>query len=326
MPSRKIEQQLEFLNSLRHCGASDQVILQLRKALNDRVNVVIAKAARIAADLELKDLLPDLIAVFNRLFEHATESDPKCWGKEAIAKALTRLGCDESAAFLRGLRHVQMEPVWGTEVDTAATLRGTCALALLQCSDLTREDKLWHEMRTFTDKEASVRADAARALGELDGIEAAFLLRIKARMGDREPSVIGQALESLLQVEGNEAVPFVAEFLTGTDDEVRDEAALALGGSRLPEAVAALIHSWEHSRVRHSGEPLLRALGASRQEPAIEFLIGLIRSGEQHEALAALRALEVQRDSAEIRRKVAEAAGSRQQPSIGEYFRQHFPE
>lgn len=66
MPSRKIEQQLEFLNSLRRCEASDQAILQLRKALGDRVNVVTAKAARISADLELKELLPDLIAAFNR--------------------------------------------------------------------------------------------------------------------------------------------------------------------------------------------------------------------------------------------------------------------
>ena len=62
---------------------------------------------------------------------------------------------DESAAFLRGLRHVQMEAVWGSTVDTAATLRSTCALALLQCTDLTREDKLWHVMRALTDRESA---------------------------------------------------------------------------------------------------------------------------------------------------------------------------
>ncbi len=325
MPSRKIEHQLESLNSMRQSGATEETRLGLRKALDDPVNVVVAKAASVAADLGMQDLIPDLLKVFDRLFEHPAKSDPKCWGKEAIARALTKLDHAESTAFLRGLRHVQMEPVWGAEADTAASLRGICALALLQCSDLTREDKLWHEMRALTDKQASVRADAARALGELEGIEAALLLRIKARMGDRESAVTGQALESLLHVEGNAAVPFVSEFLAERDGEIREEAALAMGTSRLPEAVTALIQTWEQSRSVHSSDPLLRALGASRQESAIEFLTGLIRGGEQPEALAGLRALEVQRDSAEIYRKVANAVAIRQESSITEYFRQHFP-
>ncbi len=310
---------------LRACGPKQAALLPLRNALADRVNVVIAKAASITADLELQDLIPDILSAFDRLFDQAAKADPKCWGKEALAKALIKLGQSDSAPFLRGLRHIQMEPVWGREVDTAAALRSVCALALLQCTDLTREEKLWHEMRALTDLEPGVRADAARALQELEGRDAAFLLRLKARMGDKEPAVIGQVLESLLHVEGDDAICFVAEFLSAKEEELREEAALALGASRLPAALALLIQTWTRSGNSQSGESLLRALGASRHDSAIAFLTELIRFGEEREALAALAALEPQRDSAEIRNKIAVAVGERPERSVGEYFRERFP-
>ncbi len=302
MPSRKIEQQLDLLNLLRSAEPTEATVAVLRKALTNPVNVVIAKAAKIAGELQLQAVIPELVKAFETLLQNPVETDPKCWGKEAISKALINLGHSESATFLRGLRHVQMEPIWGTEVDTAATLRGTCALALLQCTDLTREDKLWRLMRALTDKQAPVRIDAARALEQLEGIEAALLLRLKARMGDSESSVTGQALESLLGVEGETAVPFVSEFLTSRDDEVREQAALALGASRVPAAIALLIETWGKFR----SEALLRGISASRQESAIQFLLDLLRQGPEHEAMAALQALELHRDSAEIKKQVVE--------------------
>jgi HEAT repeat protein len=324
MPSRKIEQQLEMLNSLRGSTRSDATLLAIRKALRDRVNLVVAKAAAIAAQVQARDVMPDLLQAFDRFFENAAEADPKCWAKEALCKALRDLGHDESAAFLRGLRHVQMEPVWGATVDTAATLRGTCALALLQCADLTREDKLWHVMRALTDRESAVRADAARGLGELSGVEAALLLRLKARMGDREPAITGQVMEALLDIEGDAGVPFVLEFLASTEEELREEAALALGVSRLPAAIAALIESWTHRHKREAGSAILRGLSASREESAMEFLFGVIRNGCDDEALAALWALELHRDSAEICRHIAEALDLRGDHKLKEEYLQRF--
>ena len=320
MPSRKIEQQLEMLNSFRGKTADDATLQVIRKALRDRTNLVVAKAAAIAAQLQARDLVPDLLQAFDRFFQNAAHTDPKCWAKEALCKALRDLGHDESAAFLRGLGHVQMEPVWGTTVDTAATLRGTCALALLQCTDLTREDKLWHVMRALTDREPAVRADAARALGELSGREAALLLRLKARMGDREAAITGQVLEALLDTEGNAGVPFVAEFLTSAEEELREEAALALGASRLPAATAALIEAWTHRGNREVGGAILRGLSASRQESAIEFLCGVIRKGRDDEALAALDALHLHRDSTEICRQIAQAVETRGEQTVREEY------
>ncbi len=325
MPSRKIEQQLDALKSLRGTAVTEATLAALKKALSDRVNLVIAKAAALTAELQLQALVPDLLNAFERLFEDAAKADPQCWGKNALSKALKDLGYDESAAFLRGLQHVQMEPVWGKEVDTAGTLRAICVLALLQCADLTRQDKLWHLMRALTDAEANVRADAARALQELDGMEAALLLRLKARMGDREASVTGQVLESLLGIEREDAVSFVTEFLASRDEELREEAALSLGASRLPAAIAALIEQWRRNHASETSQALLRGISASRQQIAIDFLLDLVRNAGEHEALAALQVLELHRESAEIRKQIEVAVEKRGESGIRNAFRQRFP-
>ena len=327
MPSRKIEEQLESLNRLRRAGHADgNAELAIRKALGDRVNIVAARAAELAAELQLQVLIPELLKAFDRFFQKPVETDPKCWAKEAISKALIDLNFSECEPFLRGLRHIQMEPIWGRQVDTAATLRSICVLGLLQCTDLTQAEKLKAQTGALTDAEAPVRADAARALAEMEGLEPALLLRLKARVGDAEPAVTGQVLESLLKVEGSPAVGFAKEFFEAEDEEIREQAALALGASRLPEAIALLIESWKGNRGSRTRDALLRSISASRQEDALRFLLGLIRDGVAADGVSALEALALHRESAEIRKRVAEAARQRQEDSIREAFRRSFPE
>src|SRR5690242_18376573 len=106
--ARKIDQEIERLSELRE-APRESAAAALRKALGDRVALVAAKAAKMAAEMELRELAPDLVRAFDRLFEKAVERDPQCWGKNAIAKALANLEYQESAPFLRGMRHVQME-------------------------------------------------------------------------------------------------------------------------------------------------------------------------------------------------------------------------
>ncbi|HTU43528.1 MAG TPA: hypothetical protein VMF91_00600 [Bryobacteraceae bacterium] len=321
MPSRKIEQQLEKLSGLRTHAPDPETFAALRKALADPVNVVVAKAARIIADLGLQSLLPDLLSAFHRLFENPKQTDPQCWGKNALAKALKDLGHAGSQEFLSGLNHVQMEPVWGGQEDTATVLRSTCALALVQCTDITRQAVMRHLVDAFADETATVRADIARALEQIQGEEACLLLRLKALLGDEEPGVTGQVLESLLRLEHAAAVPFVANFLP-LAGEVAEEAALALGASRLPAALDVLKQTWTDARILVPEDVLLRAISSSRQESAIEFLLEIVRTGREREAIAALAALELHRASAEIRGRIASAAESRNEPSIQERFRQ----
>ncbi|HSU58549.1 MAG TPA: hypothetical protein VLI55_04490 [Bryobacteraceae bacterium] len=323
MPSRKIEQQLDQLNTLRSQPATEATARALCKALADRVNLVVAKAAAIAGELQCRELLPDLEIAFERFFQKPVETDPQCWAKNALSKTLKDLEYAESALFLCGLRHVQMEPVYKGHADTAATLRGTCALALAQCRDIPSQEIMQHLVNALADSAASVRVDAVRALEQMDGDAAALLLRLKARMGDPEPEVTGQALDSLLSIERDAGVEFVAGFLRLRDEDTREQAALALGASRLASAVEALKEAWSRSRTVHSSEPLLRALSISRQESGFEFLLQLIRDGREQDALEVLNALRLHRESPEIMKRVRNAAEVRGGPVLN-LFRERF--
>jgi hypothetical protein len=310
MAKRDVEavvRQIGLLRDLTHAEAE----AGLRKALLDRVNLVVAKAARTAAELQMRELIHELLAAFDRLFVDPVERDTQCWAKNAIAKALTELDHRESAPFLRGSRHVQMEAVWGGRQDTAQTLRGICLLALASCNDMPRARILRLLVDSMADEAPTVRVEAVRAVAEMEGEEAALVLRLKARVGDREAPVIGQVFDSLLRLERDAALPLVAEFLGGADD-VREEAALALGSSRMAGAVEILFNALARARDPYFRKTVLRAISASRQEKAIEFLLGLVREGIRADADAAMEALELHRESAEIRAAVEAAVRDRE--------------
>ncbi len=307
MAKRRVEEDIERLGSLAAEGPCAAALAGVRQALADRVGLVVAKAAKIASDLQLRETVPDLLGAFSRLFEKPLDRDPQCWGKNAIAQALVALDCRQSAPYLRGARWVQMEPVWGGREDTAAALRGTCLLALAAGTDAPREQVLRCLVDGLADPAQTVRLEAARAVAEMGGGEAPLLLRLKARLGDREPAVTGQVFEALLHLEGAAGVPFIAGFLEAAAAEVQAEAALALGSSRLPEAVDALEKAWDATRDPDLREALARALSASRQPHAFEFLLALLRHARAAEAVAALDALSIHRQSPKIWRRVAEA-------------------
>ena len=308
--ARKIEQEIEQLNLIRD---AEPVAARaaLRRAMADRVNLMVAKAAKIAAEMQLRDLIPDLLRAFDRMLENAVERDPQCWGKNAIAKALTDLEHRESAVFLRGSEHIQMEAVWGGREDTAGTLRGLCLLALVACADVPRPTLLRALVDALAEKAHTVRLEAVRALAQMDGDEAALLLRLKARAGDQEVSVVGQVFESVLQLEGDQGARFVAGFLRSGAEAVREEAALSLGASRMPAALAALREEWEAARDPDLRYVILRGLSASRQEEALNFLLDLVRNARTADATAALEALSLHTESAEIRKQAEEAVKER---------------
>src|SRR5271165_2909826 len=107
--------ELEALaESLRAVPTPDPAqIAHLRKSLTHRNNFLVAKAAKLVAEAELFDLLPDALAAYDRFFIDAAKNDPKCWAKDALAKTLVKLEHREKDAYLRGLRHHQLEASWG---------------------------------------------------------------------------------------------------------------------------------------------------------------------------------------------------------------------
>ncbi len=268
MKKDAVEEKIAAVEALR---SSADAVEPLRKALRDRNNLVCSKAAALAGDLLLRELIPELAAAFERFLKDPVKTDPKCWAKSAIVKALKDLGHEDPAVYLRGIVHVQMEPVWGGNADAAGALRGACALALVACS-LPRDAILYHLADALADPEMRVRADAARAIAQLPGQDSILMLRVKAQAGDKEPAVIGQCFLSLLGVDARASIPFVARFLASAKEDLRFEAAAALGECPEPLAVETLIARWRIERDADMKRTIVLSLGVSRLAEAKAFL------------------------------------------------------
>ena len=269
MGKEAFEEKIAVIEGLR--ADPKNALDPLRKALRDKNNFLCSKAAAMAADLVLRELIPDLLTAFERFLTNPVKTDPKCWAKNAIVKALKDLDHEDPAVYLRGLSHIQMEPSWGPPVDAAAELRGACALALVACS-LPRETILIHLADVLADPEMRVRIDSARAIAQLPGQDGILMLRVKAQAGDKEPAVIGQCFLSLLGIDPRPSIPFVARFLTAAEEDLRYEAAAALGECPEAMAIETLIARWKIEKSEAMKKAILLSLGVSRLPGAKEFL------------------------------------------------------
>src|SRR5215831_3951845 len=147
---------------------------------------VAAKAARLTGDSLLYDLIPALLAAYRRFLDKPIKSDPNCYAKKAIARALVALDCEDVEFFLAGLTLKQMEPVWGGTADTAADVRGTCALGLVATG---YPRALVSFAGLLYDPEPDARIGAIRAAANGTPREAELLLRSKALAGDEQHEI-----------------------------------------------------------------------------------------------------------------------------------------
>jgi hypothetical protein len=213
MPGKKaFEQQIAALDALRKANEHERID-GLRKALGNRNNFIAAKAADLAREFSLRQLSDALLAAFDRFFDNPEKSDPQCWAKNAISRALAAFEHEDANVFLRGMRHIQMEAVWGGKSDTAGTLRATCALALVQCRSVVESDLLAHLIDLMADKDKSVRVEVTRAIEQVGSPAASLLLRLRAVLGADEPEILGACYGGILRIEGAKAIPWVGRFL-----------------------------------------------------------------------------------------------------------------
>ena len=319
---RSFDEQLNALEALRQSSPS-ACVEPLRKALTHRNNFVVAKAADLVRDFNLGQLIPDLLTAFDRFFENPVKIDPQCWAKNALSRALAALQVQDADVFLRGIRHLQLEPVWGGRSDTAGTLRATCALALVQCRSLTDADLLAHLVDLLADKDKTVRVEVARAIEQVASPSSALLLRLRAVLGADEPEVLGACYAGILRIEGVKAIPWVGRFLPAGDDSAA-EAALAIAGTHSAEALNALKTALVEANDPWFRSVVLSAIALTRQEEAFEFLLQVVRQ-ESLDAEPAIEAVMRSRPSAEMVKKLeglvadnprlARAFASQNQPS-----------
>jgi HEAT repeat protein len=318
-----------FAETLRLQPVPDAAqVAYLRKILTHKSNFLVSKAAKLVADTELISLLPDILAAFDRFFTDAAKTDPQCWAKNALSKALVKLGHRTVAEYLRGMRHHQMEPSFGPPVDTAGALRGTCTHALVDCPGISDSDLLTALLEPFTDIDKTVRMEAARAIGQVGGVSATLILRLRAMLGpgqaeQEEPEVLGEVYRSLLSLEGAQAIPIVASRLEPGDD-LAAEAAFALADLRTPEALKPLVSRFEEGADTWFASVLLSAIAQTRLPAAVDFLVSMIER-DGREAAAAIEAIGRIVPNAELRARIQQAVDQAGSPRLQHAFRQHVP-
>jgi HEAT repeat protein len=257
---------------------------------------VVMRAAEIADASEAGRVLPDLEAAFERLLALAASKDPGCLAKLAVAKAMRTIGNAGHELLLRGARHIQLEPVWGKPVDTAGNLRGICVTALVEGS---YPDAIFDAVRLLADPTPEARRHAVQAVAAAGRVESELLLRMKALHGDEDDSIVADAVAALVRINPERSLDFAAGFLESPSAVIREETALALGESHLPEAFPILRDAWEAAGGLRAPSELLLAIALHRSEEAFAFLMDIVGSAHPSRALEALGALSIFRhDSA----------------------------
>lgn len=316
--TRGVDAKLARLQVLRKESVSPALVAELRKNLGDASNFVVADAAAIAGKVKLADLTPDLVAAFDRFMVDPEDTDKLCRAKLALIEALQQLDYEQPEPFLRAIRHVQFEPVWGGTQDTAAALRGAGAFGLVR---IGHRDILILLADLLADKEKVARVAAVQALENTGSPAAVPLLRFKARVGDEEPEVMGECLTALLKLEA-EAVAFVGEFLRAGNETVREGAALALGETRRPGAFEILRDFAKEVPAGSLQEAVLLAIAMLRLPAALDFLLDEI--AQKDSARAALAALAIHRHNERIMERVAAAVAQTQDAALQAWFREKY--
>jgi HEAT repeat protein len=308
---RPEEAKLDALNALE--SVTDRAALNeaIGKALQDKHQRVVGKAALLAGERQLAERIPDLLAAYARFLQEPIKRDPGCIAKKAIVRALVALECRDTQFYLDGVRYVQREPAYGTPVDTGVEVRGNCAIGLVNSGYVRAVPEL---TALLNDPEPRAREAAVQAISCGYPREAEALLRFKVLVGDEQPEVLSECFTALLAIAPEECMAFVAANLFHEDDAVRDFAALALGESRHPQALKFLRERYEGVFVKDGMRAvLIRAAAVHRTDAAFDWLISIIEAGPKKQAEVAADALSVYERNARLVERVKTALARRQE-------------
>ena len=304
--SRKLESLLAQLKQLQD-PTSGEDLIQLQRILASKYALAVAQAAKMAGKYELTHLRPDLVKAFQRFMVNPAQTDPNCLAKAALADTLYQFGSYEETVFLSGIQHIQMEPVWGGQVDTAPKLRGICALGLVR---MNYPNLLTELADLLADPEAPARIAAARAIAYSENEAGIPLLRLRVRVGD-EPEVLSECLAALLKLAPTQSLDFVSRFLDHPSAQVQELVALVMGEARLSAAFPILQAWWKRTSEPDLRQTGLLAIAMLRQDPPLQFLLSLIEDGTDQAARDAIAALDLYRHDPQVWRQVQAIAKKR---------------
>jgi HEAT repeat protein len=219
------------LDEIARADTSPENVAIVSRSLEDTNPLVVARAADAARELELGQLIPQLEQAFLRFMALDPQNDKGCTAKIALVRALDGLDANTPDVFEAAIHYEQIEFVWDERVDVAASLRAIAAGGIGRMRHPEAMNLLVH---LLVDGEKIARMGAAQGLGCTGMHEAIGVLRLKALVGDKEAEVVGECFASLLSLDKERSIPFVARFLDSAEEEIKEAAALALGQSRHP--------------------------------------------------------------------------------------------
>ena len=334
-PSLSLEARLAALSALRDDPSSPEAVRALRKALGAKSNHLAAKAAEIVREGQVVELIADMVDAFDRFMLDPIKTDKGCAAKAAIAEALYQLEYGRETLFLQGVRHRQLEPVYGGRADTAVELRGTCALALVR---INYADVMNELAALLADPEPQARAAAARAIGYSERPDGVPLLRYKllapgtgsaggdapASGGREEPYVLTECMAALLGIDSQNSLAFVAGSLDSDDSSAAEAAAMALGESRRREALPVLQAWFDRTLDRPLRRTALLAIAMLRHDEAFQCLLAIIADDATPTARDAISALGTYRHDGGLRQRVEAAVSKRGERELDEAFGEAF--
>ncbi len=300
-----LEASLARLARLRAEAPSAERLAELEGFIDSKHSHAVAVAAGIAGDEGLTELQPGMVRAFDRMMAHPIKRDPGCHGKAAIAEALHALDAYEESLYLTGIRHRQLEPVWGGREDTALKLRTACGRGLVR---MRHHEVMLHLADLLADPAADVRVGAAQSLAYHGTEQGLPLLRLKVLCGDEEVEVLAECLLAMMRIAPERSVHFVAARLADADASMAEAAALALGESRAECALPPL-EAWRlEAADRGLIDVALTAIAMLRIEPAIALLLRWIREEPGNVAREVLEALRAHRHDEQLTERARRAA------------------
>jgi len=315
------EDALAAIHAIRQSPEKHDLMRDLAPFLRHKSNHVVAAAAATAERLEASILAPDLVDAFERLMRNPAKLDVGCKALIAIAQALVQMDDSAARVYFAGIRHVQMEGSFGPPVDAAAPLRGLCSRGLAR---MGHPDALLECVTLLADRETPARAGAIRAIADAGRPEGVLLLRLKALLGDKEIEVTAECFGALLSLDPAGSVEFVAKFMNSREGGIGEQAALALGESRLPAAFDVLRVAWERGGTAEQRRTLLVAIAMLRNDTALQFLLDRLVDEAGPVAADALAGLAFYARDEAVLERVEAVIRQRGEPGLEAVFAREF--
>ncbi len=299
----RIQLQLDELAQLADKELDQSDIALIKKSLQHKSNLVVAKAVGLVAQHQIIDLASDVELAFAPLMEDCVKRDSQCHAKVAIVDCLSELKIAARQIYRDAMKHVQMEPVWGDHVDTACELRGKAAVALAFFGD---ENIVYDLVELLCDVQPNVRSQVVRALGIVGGLSCEHVLRFLLLQGEDDPETVGEACAALLSIDPERSLVFIKEHVLEGDALLASEAAYAIGESRCDGAFEALTHAFTAHIDFDEQRIFIMPLITLRRQESDDFLIDQYTQASKEIAQEIERNLELFTESLALKKRINE--------------------